>query len=133
MLYLYFEIKRLPRTHIFHFSNTKLIHLFLLFFFIGSSPKNRILCIEILFLGSATLVQRAATHLSAIFHDIFSTTEKDTTKSLGLSRLQSNREEISANGETKWWQISKTSQKNRFSSDSKNSSGERLCLICRFG
>ena len=76
--------KTSSRTHIFHFSNTKLIHLFLLFFFIGSSPKNRILCIEILFLGLATLVQRAATHLSAIFHDIFSTIKKDTTKSLGL-------------------------------------------------
>ena len=47
--------------------------------------------------------------LSGIFHGIFSTVEKDTTKSLGLrgirvpeptSRLQSNREEANANGGT---------------------------------
>ena len=50
--------------------------------------------------GIATLLQRAATHLSGIFHGIFSTIEKDTTKLLGLrgirvpepsSRLKSNR------------------------------------------
>ena len=67
------------------------------------------ICIEIFFLGSATLLQRAARHLSGIFHGIFSTIEKDTTKSLGLrgiripettSRLQSNREEANANGGT---------------------------------
>ena len=61
-----------PGTHIFLLSNTKLIHCFLLFFFIGhSSPKNGILCIDIPFLGSPTLLQRAATHLSGIFHGIF--------------------------------------------------------------
>ena len=67
------------------------------------------ICIEIFFLGSDTLLQRAATHLSGIFHGIFSTIEKDTTKSLGLrgiripeptSRLQSNREEANSNGGT---------------------------------
>ena len=81
---------------------------------------------------------------SLILHGIFSTIEKDTTKSLGLrtirvpestSRLQSNREETNANGGTKWWQISKDLKKiiqNRCSSESKNSFGESHCLMCRF-
>ena len=95
------------------------------FFFSSLSgiPRQRMesyICIEIFFLGSATLLQRAATHLSGIFHGIFSTIEKDTTKSLGLRGirvleptplLQSNREETNANGGTKWRQISKTSKK----------------------
>ena len=34
------------------------------------------------------LLQRAATHLSGIFHGIFSTIEKDTTKSLGLRGIR---------------------------------------------
>ena len=58
------------------------------------------ICIEIFFLGSATLLQRAATNLSGIFRGIFSPIEKDTTKALGLrgirvhqptSLLQSNQ------------------------------------------
>ena len=90
-----------PSIHIFTLlSNTKLNHLFLLFFFNGCSlPKNGILCIEIFV---SYLLQRAATHLLRIFKGTFFTIEKDTTKSLGLRGIKT-----SANGGTKWRQISK--------------------------
>ena len=48
------------------------------------------------------LLQRAATHLLRIFKGTFFTIEKDTTKSLGLRGIKT-----SANGGTKWRQISK--------------------------
>ena len=58
------------------------------------------------------LLQRAATHLLRIFKGSFFTIEKDTTKSLGLRGIRvleatSRREETSANGGTKWRQITK--------------------------
>ena len=108
-----------PGTHIFILSKTKSIHLFLLFCFIGHfSPKNGILCIEICFSGSATLLQRAATHLSGIFPDYFPRSRQiQLYKHLSLrgirvpeptSRHLLDREETKANGGTKWRQTSKT-------------------------
>ena len=88
-LYLYFEIKRLPRYP--HLSPLQHeieppLSSFLLFFFIGRSlPENGILFIEIFFLGSATFIlQLAAAHLLRIFKGKFFTIKKDKTKSLGL-------------------------------------------------
>ena len=61
-----------PSTHIFTLlSNTKLNHLFLLFFFNGCSlPKNGILCIEIFFLGSAIFCN-VLRHISYAFSKVY--------------------------------------------------------------
>ena len=118
-LYLYFEIKNLPRyPHLSSLQHEIEPPFFLLFFFIGRClPKNGILCIEIFFLGSATFCNMLR-HISyaRIFKGTFFTIEKDTTKSLRLRGIRvldatSRREETKANGATKWRQISKTCKK----------------------
>ena len=120
MLYLYFEIKRLPQhphlAPVQHEIDPPLSSL-------PGIPRQRMEPYIIhrnipLRVNHDTLMQRALRHLSGIFNGSFSTVEKDTTKSLGLrgiirvpeptSRLQSNREETNANGGTKWRQISNT-------------------------
>ena len=111
-MFCYFEIKRLPRhpglSPLQHEIDRPLSPL---------SQTESYICIEIFFLE---YVDATCCNTSLILHGIFSTIEKDTTKSRGLrtirvpeptSRLQSNREETNANGGTKWRQISKTSKK----------------------
>ena len=66
------------------------------------------------------LLQRAATHLLRIFKGTFFTIEKDTTKSLGLRGIKT-----SANGGTKWRQISKIA----FGRNQKFFSGNVIALI----
>ena len=74
LLCLYFEMKRLPRLpHLSPLQHlTKVIHLFLLFFFIGhSSPKNGILCIEIFFLIKVSYLLQHAILLCVSKFDVF--------------------------------------------------------------
>ena len=124
-MYLYFEIKRLPRHPRLsppqHEIDLPLSPFFLYRAFL---PKqwNLIYVSELILLRIRRYgyVDVTCCNTSLILHGIFSTIEKDTTKSRGLrtvrvpeptSRLQSNREETNANGGTKWWQISKTQKK----------------------
>ena len=102
-LYLYFEIKRLlwyphisPLQHEIEppLSCSLLYRAFL--------AKERSLMHWNILLRVSYLLQRAATHLLRIFKGTFFTIEKDTTKSLGLRGIKT-----SANGGTKWRQISK--------------------------
>ena len=64
--------------------------------------KERNLMHRNILLRVSYLLQRAATHLLRIFKGTFFTIEKDTTKSLGLRGIKT-----SANGGTKWRQMSK--------------------------
>ena len=64
--------------------------------------KERNLMHRNILLRVSYLLQRAATHLLLISKGTFFTIEKDTTKSLGLRGIKT-----SANGGTKWRQISK--------------------------
>ena len=134
-----------PGTHIFVLSNTKSIHLFLLFCFIGHFSLNNGTYSLKCFSGSPTLLQRAATDLSGIFHGLFSTFETDTNKTLELqtnksswtyvtttSQLPFDQEETNANGRTKWWQTSKTWKSHRimaFRGNPKISSGNVIIIM----
>ena len=113
-LYMYFEIKRLPRYP--HLSPLQLgidlpLSSFLLYWAFLAKEWN--LMHRNILLRVSYLLQRAATYLLRIFKGTFFTMEKDTTKSLGLRGIRvlettSPREETNANGGTKWQQISKT-------------------------
>ena len=115
-----------PSTHIFLLSNTKSTHFFRLFFLIWHiSPKNRILCIDVLLSKSFKLLQRAAMHLSRIFDDLSKSwlgkkrcDRPNWYKFLKLchhtSRILSGWEETNANGGPKWRQISKILKKSCF-------------------
>ena len=104
----------------------KSTHFFRLFFLIGhTSPKNGILCIDVLLAGSFTLPQRAAMHLSGIFNDLNKSRlgkkrcdRPNWYKFLKLchhtSRILSGWEETNANGGPKWRQISKILKKSCF-------------------
>ena len=136
---VYFEIKLLPRHP----------HLSCLQLEIDDPPLFSFLLYLMhpnILLRVSYLLQRAATHLSGIFHGIFSTIEKDTTKSLGLrgtrvleltSRFQSNQEGTNVYGGQnggKFWRLKKKFFfLNCFWSESKNFFRKRHCLMCRFG
>ena len=113
-LYLYFEIKRLPRyphlSPLQHEIDPPLSS-FLLYRAFLSEERN-LMHRNIILRVDSYLLQRAATHLLRIFKGTFFTIEKDTTKSLGLRGIRvleatSCREETNANGGTKWRQITK--------------------------
>ena len=105
-LYMYFEIKRLPRYT--HLSPLLLgidppLPSFLLYRAFLTKEWN--LMHRYILLRVSYLLQRAATYLLRIFKGTFFTIEKDTTKSLGLRGIRvleatSRREETNANGET---------------------------------
>ena len=124
-LYMYFEIKQLPRYP--HLSPLQLgidppLSSFLLYWAFLAKEWN--LMHRNILLRVRYLLQRAATHLLRIFKGTFFTIEKDTTKSLGLRGIKT-----SANGGTKWRQISKIA----FGRDQKFFFGKRHCFMCRFG
>ena len=137
-MYRYIEIKRLPRhPHLSPLQHNidPCLSSFLLY--PAFLAKERNLMHRYILLRVSYLLQRAATHLSGIFHSIFSMIEKDTTKSLGLrgirvleptSRLQSNREETNANGGTKWRQkrLQKSHTKSVFVGNKKFLRGKSL-------
>ena len=112
-LYLYFEMKRLPRyphlSPLQHEIEPPLSSFLLYLAFLAKerNPMHRNILLRVSY-----LLQRAATHLLRIFKGTFFTIEKDTTKSLGLRGIRvleatSRREETNANGGTKWRQITK--------------------------
>ena len=102
-LYLYFEMKRLPRyPHLSPLQHEIEPPLSSFLLYLAFLAKERNLMHRNLPLRVSYLLQRAATHLLRIFKGTFFTMEKDTTKSLGLRRIKT-----SANGGTKWRQISK--------------------------
>ena len=102
-LYLYFEMKRLPGyphlSPLQHEIEPPLSSFLLYRAFLAKerNPMHRNIPLR-----ASYLLQRAATHLLRIFKGTFFTIEKDTTKSLGLRGIKT-----SANGGTKWRQISK--------------------------
>ena len=122
-LYLYFEIKRLPRyPYLSPFQHKIEPPLSSFRPYRAFLAKERNLMHRNILLRVSYLLQRAATHLLRIFKGTFFTIEKDTTKSLGLRGIRvleatSRREEAYANGGIKFRQISNTwknHQKNRF-------------------
>ena len=113
-LFLYFEIKRLPRYP--HLSPLQRGH---------SLPKRKQnLMHRNILLRISCLLQRVLRHISYAFSP---RSRKIQPNHLATSR----QEETNANGVTKWRQISKTwkpHQKNRFWSESKFFSGNVIAL-----
>ena len=117
-LYLYFEIKRLPRyPHLSSLQHEIEPPLSAFLLYRAFLAKERNLMHRNILLRVSYLLQHAATHLlSTDFQRYIFTIETDTTKSLRLRGIRvldatSRREETKANGTTKRRQISKTWKK----------------------
>ena len=124
-LYLYFEMKRLPRyPHLSPLQHEIEPPLSSFPLYRALLAKERNPMHRNILLRVSYLLQRAVTLLLRIFKGTFFTIEKDTTKSLGLRRIKT-----SANDETKM----AANFENRFWSESKFFFAKRHCFMCRFG
>ena len=116
-LYLYFEIKRLPRyPYLSPFQHKIEPPLSSFRPYRAFLAKERNLMHRNILLRVSYLLQRSATHLLRIFKGTFFTIEKDTTKSLGLRGirvLEATSEREEQNG-GKFRKLEKIIKKNAF-------------------